>query len=127
MPAVALVTIRRLDEDGRVAEALGKHLAANVVQSDAFADVPARLLDDRVAVHVREQAEAEALRVARVREAVHGDGRLGRVERLADARVQLVVADRAPERRLAVHHRLGVEWRTRRHAAHVCCSKKHEI
>lgn len=123
VPAVALVAVGRLDEDGRVAEALGEHLAADVVEPDALADVAARLLDDRVAVHVREQAEAEALRVARVREPVHGDGRLRRVERLADARVQLVVADGAPERRLAVHHRLGVDRRARRHAADVRCSR----
>lgn len=60
MPAVPLVAVGALHEDARVAETLGKHLAADVVQPDALADVAARLLDHLVAVHVRQQPEAES-------------------------------------------------------------------
>ena len=40
MPAVALVTVGTLDEDGAVAEALGKHLPTDVVQPHAAACRP---------------------------------------------------------------------------------------
>ena len=70
--------------------------------------MPARHLDLLGAVDVGQQPETEALRVGGVGEAVHGEGGLGGVERLAHARVQLVVRDRAPEVRLLVGHRLEV-------------------
>ena len=59
MPAVSLVAVRRLDEDGGLGEALREDLAADVVESHALADVPPGLLHHRVAVHVREEAQAE--------------------------------------------------------------------
>lgn len=37
VPAVALVAVGRLDENGTVAKALGKHLAADVVESHSSA------------------------------------------------------------------------------------------
>lgn len=67
-------------------------------------------LNGRVAVDVGQQAQTEALRVGRVREAVDGKGGLRGVEGLPDTLVQLVVGDGAPEGRLAVRHRLQV-WR----------------
>lgn len=109
MPAVALIAVRTLHEYARIAQALGEHFATNVVQANSFADVPARLLDHLVAIDVREEAQAEALRIRWIGEAVHCDGWLRRVERLADACVQLVVANRAPERRLVIHDRLRVQ------------------
>lgn len=48
-------------------------------------------LHGRVAVDVGQQAEAEALRVGRVREAVDGEGGLRGVEGLPDTLVQFVV------------------------------------
>lgn len=60
MPAVPLVAVGALHEDARVAETLGEHLAADVVQPDALTDMAARLLDHLVAVHVRQQPEAES-------------------------------------------------------------------
>ena len=65
-------------------------------------------LDGLGSVDVRQESEAEALGVAGVGEAVDGEGGLRGVERLPDPRVQLVVRDAAPERRLRVRHRLHV-------------------
>lgn len=63
-------------------------------------------LHGRVAVHVGQQAQTEALRVGGVCESVDGQGGLGGVEGLSHALVELVVRDGAPEGRLAVRHRL---------------------
>ena len=60
MPSKSLVAFRRLNEDGRLGQALGEHLAADVVEPDALADVFPRLLDHRVPVHVREEAETKS-------------------------------------------------------------------
>ena len=113
MPSVALITVGRLHENGRIAEAFGKHFAADVVEPHTFADVTSRLLHHRVAIHVGQQAQAEALRIAGIGEPVDGDRRLRRVERLAHPSVQFVVTDRTPKGRFAVHDRLGVDRRTR--------------
>lgn len=75
---------------------------------DSLTDVPPRELHGRVPVDVGEQAEAEALRVGGVGEAVHRHGGLRGVEGLPHALVQLVVGDGAPEGRLAVGDRLKV-------------------
>lgn len=64
-----------------------------------------------VPVDIAEQPQTEALRVGRVGEAVHRQGRLRGVERLPHPLIQLVVGDGAPERRFAVGDRLQV-WRT---------------
>lgn len=68
----------------------------------------ARQLHRRVAVHVGQQAQAEALRVGRIREAVHRQRGLRGVEDLSDPLVQLVVGNGAPEGRLTVGHWLKV-------------------
>ncbi len=60
MPSKSLVAIRRLNEDGRLGQALGEHLAADVVEPDALADVLPGLLDDGVPVHVGQQAETKS-------------------------------------------------------------------
>lgn len=114
MPAVPLIAIRTLHKDARVAETLGKHLAANIIQSHPLADVAPRLFHHLVPVHVGQQAQAEALRIRGVREPVHRDRGLGRVKGLPHSRIQLVVTDGAPERRFVVHHGLGHPLRTRR-------------
>ena len=49
------------------------NLAADVVEADALADVPPRLLHHRVPVHVRQEAEAEPAR--------EGGGWVKRLER----------------------------------------------
>lgn len=71
-------------------------------------DVSARQLHRRVAVDVGQQAQAEALRVGGVREAVHRQRRLRGVEGLAHPLVELVVGNGAPEGGLAVRHWLEV-------------------
>ena len=102
VPAVLLIAIGRLDEDGRVREAFGEHLPADVVQPDALPDVLPRLLNDIVPVDVGEDAEAEPFAAAGVGEPVDSDVVLGGVEVLPDARVHLVVGDAAPVGRLGV-------------------------
>ena len=87
MPTIALVAIRALDEDGRIAEAFSEDLAANVVKSNTLADVSPGLFHHRIPIDVGEETEAEALRVARVRKTVHRNGGLRCVEGLADPRI----------------------------------------
>ena len=55
---------RRLVEDGRLAEALGKHLAPGVVQLHAAPDVLPGLLHHVVPVDVAQQPQAESLTAA---------------------------------------------------------------
>ena len=71
-------------------------------------DMPPCQLHSRVPVDVGEQPQAEALRVGGVGEAIHRHGRLGGMECLPNALVELVVGDGAPEGRLAVGDGLQV-------------------
>lgn len=71
-------------------------------------DMPPCQLHSCVPVDVGEQPQAEALRVGGVGEAIHRHGRLGGVECLPDALVELVVGDGAPEGRLTVGDGLQV-------------------
>jgi len=96
VPAVLLVAVGRLYEDGRVRETFGEHLSADVVQPHALPDVLPRLLHNVVSVDVGEDAKAEPFAAAGVGETVDSDIVLGGVEVLADARVHLVVGDAAP-------------------------------
>lgn len=76
MPTIALIAVRALNENARIAQTLGKHFAADVVQTDALANVTARLLDHLVAIDIGQQPQTEALRIGRIGETVHGDRRL---------------------------------------------------
>ena len=72
------------------------------------------LLHHGVPVDVGQQAQAEPVPLAGVREPVHGDAGLAGVEGLAYPGVELVVGDGAPEGGLAVHDWLGLQgWRGR--------------
>lgn len=86
------------------------------VPSRTFPDVPARVLDGGVAVHVGQQAQAEAVTiVGRVGEAVHQDAGRGRLEGLSDPVIQLVVHDGAPVLGFFVRHRLHICTHRDRH------------
>lgn len=87
MPTITLIAVWTLHEDTRVGQTLGEHLTADIVQSDTFADVSPGLLDHRVAIHIGQQAEAEALRVTWISKTIHGYTRLRRVKRFAHSRV----------------------------------------
>lgn len=103
MEAVVVVAVARLHEYRRVGEAFRVHLAVHVIEVHPFADVPSRVLYRRVAVHVAQLPETEAVAVvARVRESVYYHRRRVAVEHLADTAVQLVVGYRGPERLLLV-------------------------
>ena len=52
VPGVPDIAVGRLDEDGRLAEALGKHLAPGVIQLHAAPDVLPGLLHHVVPVNV---------------------------------------------------------------------------
>lgn len=85
VPPVAWITVGALNENARVAETFGKHFAADVVQPNAFSNMSSRLLHDFVAIHVRQQSEAEALGVRWISEAIDGNGWLRSMESLAYA------------------------------------------
>lgn len=103
MPSVAWITVWTLNENAWVAETFGEHFTANVVQSNALADMSSRLLHDLVTVYVGQQPKAEALRVRRICEPVNGNRGLWGVESFADAQVEFVITDGAPEGGILVH------------------------
>lgn len=53
MPAISLIAIRALNKYTRIAQTFGKHLTANVIETDAFADVSPGLLDHFITIHIR--------------------------------------------------------------------------
>lgn len=71
-------------------------------------DVPSRELHCCIPVHIREQTKAEAFRIRRVSETIHGHGGLRGMERLPHALVEFIVGYGAPERRLAVGNGLQI-------------------
>ena len=74
-----------------------------------FADVPPGVLDGGVAVDVGQQAETEAVAVVGgICEAVHEHAGGGRLERLPDPVVELVVNDGAPVLGFLVGHGLHI-------------------
>jgi len=87
MPAVTLIAVRTLHKDTRIGQTLDEHFAADVIQSDTLADMSPGLLDHRVAIHIGQQAKAEALRITWIGETIHGYTRLRRVKCLAHSRV----------------------------------------
>jgi len=109
VPAVVLVTVGRLDEDGGVRETLGDDVPVIVIELHSFTNVLPGLLHDAAPVQVGEETQAEPLPAAGVREAVHGHALLGGVVVLAHPGVELVVGDGAPVLGLAVHHRLQLQ------------------
>ena len=62
MPSVAPVAVRRLNKDGCFREALSIHLAPDVVEPHAFADVTTGLLDHTITVHVGEKPQTESVK-----------------------------------------------------------------
>jgi len=108
VPAITLVAIGTLHENGGLGKTFGKNLAANVVEPNSLSDVTPRLLHHLAAVDVGEEAQAEAVGVAGVGEAIHCDAGLRGVKGLADARVQLVIGDGTPKGGLEVDDRLRI-------------------
>jgi len=98
VPVVAGVGVRTLHEDAALTLALSINLSSHVEQVDAAADVPARSLYLLIPVNVRQQAQAEPVLGARVREPVHDEAGLGSGEDLPHSVLHLVVADRTPVR-----------------------------
>ena len=109
VPAVVLVTVRRLDEDCGVLETLRDHVSVVMIELDTFPDIFPRLLHDAVPVEVGEKAQTEPLPTAGVCEAVHRDCLLGGVVVLSYSGVELVVGDGAPVLGLAVHDGLQLQ------------------
>ena len=66
VPAIPLVAVGALHEDGGVREALCKHFPTNVIETHTLSNVAARLFHYWVAINVRQQAQAETLTVAGV-------------------------------------------------------------
>lgn len=77
-----------------------------------------------VSIHVRQQAEAEALRIGGISETVHSHRWLRSMKRLPHSLVELVVRYGTPESRFTVSHRLKIcrgENRCERHLRGVVC------
>lgn len=75
------------------------------------------VLDGGVPVHIGQEAQTEAVRIVRrICEAIDDDARLGGIERLPDATVQLVVDHGAPV--------LGFLVRNRMHACACECARQ---
>lgn len=111
MESVMEVTVPTLNEHGGVTEALCEHLAANVVEVHAFADVSSRVLDGGVAVHVGHATETKAVRGGvGVGEAVDDEAGSRGLEGFSYADVQFVVGDGAPVLRFMVGDRCHVWW-----------------
>ncbi len=60
MEPVVIVAIAGLDEDGRVGQTVSKDLTVDVAKLNTFSDVSSRIFDRRIAVHVRQLAEAKS-------------------------------------------------------------------
>ena len=52
MPSISVVAVGRLNEDGRVGLTLGEHLAPDVVEANALADMTSRVFDDVASIYV---------------------------------------------------------------------------
>lgn len=109
MPAVALITVGTLNENARITETLGEHLTANIIQSNALANVSTRLFHHLVAIHIWEQAETKALRIGGIGEAIDSDWGLRCMEGLTDAQIKLVVTNGTPESWILIHDWSGIE------------------
>lgn len=93
-----------------------------------FPDVPPGILNGGVAVDVGEQAKAESVAVVGgICEAIDEHAGGGRLERLSDAIVELVVNNRAPMLGFLVGHRLHIctQHITRSEEGAECCARAH--
>ena len=70
MPSVTLVAVRRLDKYRVLRQTFGKHLATDVGQTNALADVTAALFDAAFSVDVGQKTKAETIPMPRVSETV---------------------------------------------------------
>lgn len=105
MKAMVMVAVAALHENRRVRETFCIHLSAHVVQMHAFSNVPTSVLDCAVAVHVRQLAQTEPVRVVgRIREAINDNGRGVAVKHLTDTTIQLIVCNTGPVWRFLVAH-----------------------
>lgn len=108
MEPVVIVAIAGLDEDGRVGQTVSKDLTVDVAKLNTFSNVSSRIFDRRIAVHVRQLAEAKSvcIVVGGVCEAIDVNVVVLGVVDLAHAGVQLVVGNAAPVRWFLVVYRL---------------------
>jgi len=109
MESMVVVTVSRLHKYCRITEALCIDLAPNVVQVNSLPNVPPRVLDRRVTIHVRQLAEAESVivLVAWVCEPVDDDRVVVGVVNLANSAVQLIICDGRPVEGFLIRHRLS--------------------
>jgi len=63
VPAITLIAIWRLNEDGRLRKTFREDFSTDVVQTDAASDVPPRHLYRTRPVDVGKQSETESFRV----------------------------------------------------------------
>ena len=94
-----------LDKYSRVTETLSIHLPSHIIEMNSLPNVPSRVLNRRVAVHVGQLAEAEAVvvLVAWVGEPVDDDRVVVCVVDLSYSAVQLVVRNGGPVERFLIN------------------------
>lgn len=108
MESMVVVTVSRLHEYSRITEALCIDLASHIIQVNALSNVAPRVLDRRVAVHIRQLAQAEpvVVLVAWVREPVDDDRVVVGVVNLPNSAVQLIIGDGRPVEGFLIRNRL---------------------
>ena len=102
---MGVVAVPALDKYGTFTEAFSKDLAPYVEQVYTFADVPACIFDGRVAIDIREQAEAEPVGTCgRVCKAIHYHMGLVSMEGLPNTIIEFIVRNGTPKWWLLVLH-----------------------
>jgi len=108
MESMVVVTVSRLHEYSRITEALCIDLASHIIQVNTLSNVAPRVLDSRVAVHIRQltQAEPVVVLVAWVCEPVDDDRVVVGVVNLPNSAVQLIIGDGRPVEGFLIRNRL---------------------
>jgi hypothetical protein len=76
MPSIALVAVWTLNKHGTVTETFGKHLTANVIESNTFTNMSSCHLDLLSAIDIRQKPKTESFAARWVRKAINRQRRL---------------------------------------------------
>ena len=94
---VRMIALPALDEDCIVTQTLSKNLSPNIEEVNSFSNVPADVLDGRVAIHVGQETETEPVRGGGwISEPIHDHVASSGVESFSNPLVQFVVRNGAP-------------------------------
>ena len=97
MESVMEITVPTLHEDGGVTETLCEHFTAHVIEVYSLTDVPTRVLDRGIAVHVGHTTQTKPVRgCVGICEAVDDEAGSRGLEGFTHADVEFVVSDGTP-------------------------------